>query len=1158
MEAAKTHRAEQINFAQWKCEPHVKDTLFVAGALARGEPISAALALRAALAVAGRNENSEAFSKLAALLPALKVSMPDEPEVGKVDLQSLKPDRFLADAYDVAEPFWGNESIWGRDYVTMALLAADPQLRHMVADLEGCRDEWFRFVTSGTHLTRESWEDWWHKAGVPLPQERTPPSTDKTFLLTWDPSLFPFTEFERVARRVADEGAAVYSWNVGHKDVSRGDRVFFMRHGEEKAGLIGSGRIVSEAFEGRHWNPGKADATAVYARVAWDALREFPFVSRDKLVAETGEKTLWTADGSGLAVKPELADRLETVWAKALAYQRRVLPRPCLRTDAVPGLAACEDACDSLDVEGQATIFATLLIAEKVRPPYALGLLGDWGVGKSQFMRLMQKKVKRDAGKEAHAEENSGFVSRAAQIEFNAWHYVDSDLWASLASHIFDSLAEELCRRPDEIGLVRRQLRQRIQSSQLEQEQAEAAVKAAEKMRETAAAALATAQQERARLAADYEKQYLKRVWDAVRKVKRDPNNLDETGNWPDIEDLKTRVEKTAKRLGIDKTIKSAEDVQQVYASLRQVTGRGLGLAAAVASPWKGKKRALLSGIIAVLFLLLVVLGWPWILKRVDHFMKISEAGLSWLRSPLLQLAAIISAVSGWTAVRVKSISSALKYLETIQAEIRKPRIELTTPEKEEKALKGEIETLDAQIATEQQKIKEAGRQIADAQAEIQRINAGGLVYDFLGGRVRDSRYLDRLGLISVIRQDFEKLDALLRDWREHHDDDDANQVAPAERPWETRPIERIVLYIDDLDRCPPKRVVEVLEAVHLLLALPLFVVVVAVDARWLERSLNEIYNPWVARTDRGEPQEPVHRFNAHNYLEKILQIPFSLPAMNEKGYQQLVADDVAETERPEATSQNGTERQESNQAENRENPAPGTKEGKGGAMGEPGSKPEGNEGKEKETEERQKEQAEAQAQHRRQEQEATRARIVAMLPLEWEKDFISALYPFISTPRLARRFLNIYRLLRVRAADVEEDFLTFMDREKGDYRAVLILLAITVGRAAVASELLRDLANASTHNDFEAWLEDMSAQYEDQRLKLEAQRRAADIQTRPANPPSSREERLAELRDAAREIRGSIAAVRKTLSAMSGPAFDEHLPNYQKWTCEVGRYSLR
>ena len=50
--------------------------------------------------------------------------------------------------------------------------------------------------------------------------------------------------------------------------------------------------------------------------------------------------------------------------------------------------------------------------------------------------------------------------------------------------------------------------------------------------------------------------------------------------------------------------------------------------------------------------------------------------------------------------------------------------------------------------------------------------------------------------------------------------------------------INRIVLYIDDLDRCPPDKVVEVLQAVHLLLSFPAFVVVVAVDARWVSQSL--------------------------------------------------------------------------------------------------------------------------------------------------------------------------------------------------------------------------------------------------------------------------------------------------------------------------------
>ena len=61
-------------------------------------------------------------------------------------------------------------------------------------------------------------------------------------------------------------------------------------------------------------------------------------------------------------------------------------------------------------------------------------------------------------------------------------------------------------------------------------------------------------------------------------------------------------------------------------------------------------------------------------------------------------------------------------------------------------------------------------------------------------------------------------------------DVDAANDTLPA--------IDRIVLYIDDLDRCPPRRVVEMLEAIHLLLAVRLFVVVVAVDPRWLLRAI--------------------------------------------------------------------------------------------------------------------------------------------------------------------------------------------------------------------------------------------------------------------------------------------------------------------------------
>jgi hypothetical protein len=85
-----------------------------------------------------------------------------------------------------------------------------------------------------------------------------------------------------------------------------------------------------------------------------------------------------------------------------------------------------------------------------------------------------------------------------------------------------------------------------------------------------------------------------------------------------------------------------------------------------------------------------------------------------------------------------------------------------------------------------------------------------------------------------VLGQAYEHLQRLNQDL---HDSRKQWAAAPAANG--PAPIERIVLYVDDLDRCPPQRVIEVLSVVHLLLALDLFVVIVAVDSRWLQRSLD-------------------------------------------------------------------------------------------------------------------------------------------------------------------------------------------------------------------------------------------------------------------------------------------------------------------------------
>lgn len=1153
-----TRRAKPVDFARFKLKKHVEDSLNTARGLADGQPISARHALMGAIAVSRTATASEAFQKLASLLSLKDLGEPQAEQQSDADLGALLLNPSLASSYSIAEPYFREGTVvWGRDYVTFALLALDPSLNRIAEEagssIGTLRDEWFNFVASSDqHRDLDSWAGWWHDAGVPLPHQRSLSPTGKALLLTWDPARGSFNP-ENVRQRVAKEGTAIVNWSVGHREVSAGDGAFFMRHGEDRPGLIGSGQIASDAVEGPHWDPDKPEgSTEFYAPVRLDAIQEFPLVPLPDLIDQTGEEKLWTTHGSGLPISEELAEKLEVVWRVARSDRDEPTPLAWVETDAIPVMGDLGEyqpsEHDSLDAATQARIFATLLVAKEVRPPFALGLLGDWGVGKTFFMRLMQETVASIAGKGAQADGSSNSVARAAQIEFNAWHYVDTNLWASLASHIFDGLSNEL-RGPDEnVDEIRRSLRRVIRSSQREQKEAAAAIDAAQEERQTAAKELENIQAERALVAADYDSRRLKRVWQAVLAVKPDPGNEDQT-NWPDIPELKQKAEHTAERLGITQAIDSAEEALRVYNSMRELTQRGTGLTTAFAAAFTGS-RAWISGGVIVALLALVV-AWPWILEQIEGALGVVEGTVTELLSPLMQLSTVVGAAAVWATKSLRSIASAIGYLEEILAEVREPRIDPPKASVEEERLREQVEKFDAEITTEQRRIEEADRQISAAQAEIQRINAGGLVYDFLEGRVRDSRYLDRLGLISVIRQDFEELGVLLRDWRKHGASTDDDGRPSPDDSWEAMPIQRIILYIDDLDRCPPKRVVEVLQAVHLILAFDLFVVVVAVDPRWLERSLNEAYNPVVQ--DGNSAKEPIHQFSAHNYLEKIFQIPFSLPVMDEPGYRKLVGDITATPRklagRADETRSDETgagltpatsEREGSPEDEEVETDSATRQAGERQIVGDrQGLKPQ--------TRERDEEE------QRKREQEEAGKRIEAMLLRDYEDQFIAALYCFIDTPRLAKRFVNIYRLLRVRAATLGEDFSKFIEREHGEYRSVLLLLAISVGRANVAPEILEDLHKASGKG-FRTWIKGKSRQYEKERSQLSDERiaQSGNIEA------TDRERRLAELRDDSLEIHECVGTVIQALNELGGPSFDDHLPNYRNWAREVGRYAFR
>jgi KAP family P-loop domain len=80
--------------------------------------------------------------------------------------------------------------------------------------------------------------------------------------------------------------------------------------------------------------------------------------------------------------------------------------------------------------------------------------------------------------------------------------------------------------------------------------------------------------------------------------------------------------------------------------------------------------------------------------------------------------------------------------------------------------------------------------------------------------------------------------------------------------------VSRIIVFIDDLDRCSSEKVVEAFETIKLFLNTPETTFVIGADAPKIEQAIGMIYQV-------AERTRPTF---ARDYLEKIVQLPFSIP----------------------------------------------------------------------------------------------------------------------------------------------------------------------------------------------------------------------------------------------------------------------------------------
>ena len=275
-------------------------------------------------------------------------------------------------------------------------------------------------------------------------------------------------------------------------------------------------------------------------------------------------------------------------------------------------------------------------------------------------------------------------------------------------------------------------------------------------------------------------------------------------------------------------------------------------------------------------------------------------------------------------------------------------------------------------------------------------------------------RYEQYRGLIGKIHRDLQRLNddltAAKLDW------EDGRSASPPA-------LQRIILYVDDLDRCPPEQIIHVLQTVNLLLTLPLFVVVVAADPRWLLSALDRHH-----RQQFGDDEGP----RSLHYLDKIFQIPYTMRPVRAHAAEYLRG--LLPTAEPSPADEAPPTSQDTTAPE-----AVTTEPAEGASVELAPTQPEP----------QAPQPAVAPQEH---------PAIVLHLRHE-ERDFLPLLVPILTTPRAIKKLTNLYRLLRAGIPDLEADRY-IGGPQGGPYQAAALLLAGIVSAPSEANRLLTALVH--------------------------------------------------------------------------------------------------
>lgn len=471
------------------------------------------------------------------------------------------------------------------------------------------------------------------------------------------------------------------------------------------------------------------------------------------------------------------------------------------------------DGDDRLSIKNDVNALAKVISYKETPLPLAIGLFGKWGSGKSFFMHELEKKITS-----LNQQDNDAYCEKVVHIKFNAWHYSDTNLWASLVNKIFSDLHTYLENKTDAIPS---ELYTQLISVKMQTDEKIRQCGALKKEKKALEANKNNLHTQKMTIQAELQKLY-----DISGQILQDPEVKNLLKNFKD--DLSQ--------------LKGLEDVQKLYDETTTFSKIFYGA-------FKLFRESVVFQRIVFIFIIGVTFFY-YFSEEIKSLFALTIVPSVILANSFFKnqkyVRPLQNIINNWSLYH----ASTMQKNTTEQAKLVSQIYELEYREKE---LKGEIE--------------EDLKQMKLIESEIKEIKSGKRMALFIEERYLSVDYHKHLGLISTIRDDLEELtNHIIRK------KDDLDKDAPYK-------IDRIILYIDDLDRCQPEKVVQVLEAIHLLLAFELFVVIVGVDTRWVSQALS-LRMPELL-SSKTKDDGSINIVDTSDYLEKIFQIPFHLKTMD-------------------------------------------------------------------------------------------------------------------------------------------------------------------------------------------------------------------------------------------------------------------------------------